>query len=312
MKTMSDTRLDAAESAWFQRELEYIDRTVYETIFPDNKARELIPTQQGVPDWAKVYTWRMFEKFGRAKIAANMADDIPRADVTGREESKIIKVIPSSYGWDIFEIKASRANGTKLDALKAMAARLAIETGVDEVLALGSANDNLDGLLTLTGTTPYTLADKAAGGKTWAVATSDEIAADLFGAVTTIKNAMKNAGGPGFSNFTVVLPVAQHAMISQRRMGDGSDKTILRFVIDNSPFITEIEPWHHCSGAGAMGTDRMVVYPKTPLVLAGIVPMEYTTLTPEQRNLEYVVNAMSTTGGVVVRYPVAIAYGDGL
>jgi hypothetical protein len=305
-------RLDASESVWFARELESIDTQVYQMLFPDNKARQLIPTQPNVPDWVKTYTWRMFEMFGTAKIAASMADDIPRADVTGRESSKIIKAIPMAYGYDVLEIRAAMRTGTNLDSMRATACRFSVETGIDKVLALGDSDHNLDGLLTLSNTTSYTLADKAAGGKTWANATSDEIAKDIFGAVTAIKNAMKNAGGPSFSSFTVVLPVAQHADISQRRMGDGSDKTILRFVLDNSPFITSIEAWHHCDGAGANGTDRMVVYPRTPLVLAGLVPMEYNAMPPVQQGLEYKVTALATTGGVVVRYPVAVAYGDGL
>lgn len=305
-------RLDASESVWFNRELEYIDKQVYETIFPDNIGRTLIPTQQGIPDWAKTYTWRMFEKFGQAKIVANMADDIPRADVSGSEATKIIKPVTSSYGYDLFEIKAAAATNTKLDALKAMAARFAIETEVDDILANGDSVHNLSGLLNLASTTTYTLGTKAAGGKTWAVATPDEIADDIAGAINAILDAMKGAGGPVFRKFQIVIPTAQYGIIAQKRMGDGSNTTILSFLLNNNPFIDSIESWHHCDAAGAGSTDRMAIYPKNPLVLAGIVPMEYTTMPPEQRNLEYVVNALSTCGGVVVRYPVAVCYADGL
>lgn len=305
-------RLDAAESVWFSRQLEAVDRQIYDVVFPENKARQFLPTQQGIPDWAKVYTWRMFEKFGRAKIAANMADDIPRADVTGVESSKVIKPVTSSYGWDIFELKAAAATGMPLDALKAQAARFAIETESDRILALGDADHGLEGLLALSSTTTYTPSTKVAGGTTWAVATSDEIVGDLFGICQAIISAMKGAGGPVFTRFQIILPIEQYALIAQRRMGDGSDTTVLKFAQANSPWIESIEPWHLTNGAGSMGVDRMVAYPKNPLVLAGIVPMEFTTQPPEQRNLEYVVNCLSTTGGVVVRYPVAVAYGDGI
>ena len=97
----NNTRLDAAESVFFKRQLEFIDKQLCEVIFPEHKARRLIPTQPGVPEWAKVYTWRLFEKFGKAKIVSNMADDIPRADTAGTEQSNIIKPIASSYGWDV-------------------------------------------------------------------------------------------------------------------------------------------------------------------------------------------------------------------
>ena len=167
MSMHDQIRLDAAESAFFKRQLEFIDRTVYEHVYPENKARRLIPTQAGVPDWAKVYTWRLFEKFGNAKIVANMADDIPRADVAGTEESKVIKPIASSYGWDVFEIKAAAATGTALDSLKAMSARLAIETELDRILALGDTTHGLDGLLALGDVTPANVAVKAYGDTEW-------------------------------------------------------------------------------------------------------------------------------------------------
>lgn len=312
MAPNNQLRLDASESVFFARQLESIDQQIYETVFPENKARSLIPTQGGIPDWAKTYTWRMFTKFGSAKIAANMADDIPRADVVGEEASKIIKPVVASYGYDLFEIKAAAATGTPLDSLKAMAARFAIEQEIDDILANGNSSHNLSGLLNLSSTTSYTLGTKAAGGTTWAVATPDEIVKDITGAPNAIRNAMKGAGGPVFSRFTVLVPDLQYGQIAQTRMGDGSDTTVLKFVLATSPYIEDIQPWHHCDAAGSGSADRMVVYPKNPLVLAGIVPMEFTSQPPEQRNLEYVVNCLATCGGVVARYPLAVAYGDGL
>ncbi len=308
----SALRLDASESVWFSRQLEYVDRQIYETVFPENKSRTLIPTAQGIPDWAKVYTWRMFERFGKAKIVANMADDIPRADHSGVEGSKIIKPVTASYGWDIFEVKAAAATQMPLDALKATAARFAIESEIDRILAVGDTTHGLDGLMTLDNTTDFTATTKDGGGLTWAVATPDEIVADVFGAISNIIGTMKSAGGPVFSRFTIVLPISQYALIAQRRMGGGSDQTILRFMLANSPWIEAIEPWFHAEGAGAGGTDRMVIFPRNPLVIAGIVPMEFTTQPPDQRNLEFVVNCLATTGGVVVRYPLAVAYVDGI
>lgn len=305
-------RLDAAESVWFKRQLEFVDQQTYELIYPENKSRQFIPSQPGIPDWAKSYTWRLFEKFGRAKIVTNMADDIPRADVAASEESKIIKPCAAAYGWDIFEIKASAKTGVNLDGLKAAAARFAIETEIDEILAVGNTAHNLQGLLTLTGTTSYTVPLGGTGFKLWSTKTPDEIVADVNGIIAAVRTAMKGAGGPMFQKFTVIIPETQYMLIAAKRMGDGSDKTILRFLLENNPWIGSIEAWYRCTGAGSGATDRMVVYPKTPLVLAGIVPMEFTTLPPEQRNLEYIVNAIATTGGVVVRYPVAVAYGDGI
>lgn len=304
-------RLDATDIVYFRRQLEFVDTAIYSEQLPENRARALIPTYPNVPDWARSLNWRMFKMVGKAKIVANNADDIPRADAQGEEDVRIIKPVASSFAYDIFEIKAARATGMPLDQLRGIAARFAVETEIDEILARGNTLHKLTGLLNQPNVATYTLADKGAGGKTWAVATPAEIVADIFGMVSQVIANMKGAGGPLFQRFVIVMPIAQYALISQMRMGDGSDTTILRFVLQNSPWIEAIEPWHLCQGAGAGDTDRIAVYPRNPLVVAGIVPMEFTTQPPDLRNLEYVINGLATCGGTVVRYPVAMIYADG-
>lgn len=309
----ASVRLDAAESAFFLRQLEAVDQQTYEVRYPALRARSLIPTQPNIPDWARVYTWREYDKFGTAKFIANTADDLPRADAKGAEASKIIKPLGASYGYDIFEVKAAAAMGTPLDAMKANACRYAIENKVDSVLALGDTKHNLQGLLSLTSTTSFTVGTKQAGGLTWGTlaapnATGDEVAADLMGIVSNLVDATKGL----WARFKIVLPIKQYNYAAQKRLGSNSDTTALRFALDNSPFIESIEPWYRCSGAGAGATDRMVAYPLDPMVLAGIVPMEYTPMPVQQENLEYIINAIATCAGVVARYPVAISYGDGI
>src|SRR4051812_37865472 len=116
-------RLDAAESIFFKRQLESIDRTVYETLYPDNKGRTLIPTVMDVAESAPAYLWRMTSRFGRAKVGGNLGDDHPRVEVSGEESSQVIKNITDSYAYDILEIKEAARTGTPLDAMRAKAAR---------------------------------------------------------------------------------------------------------------------------------------------------------------------------------------------
>jgi hypothetical protein len=312
MRISDNLRLDANETALFRRQLEFVDKQMYEAVFPENLARQYIPTQPGVPDWANVYTWQMYEKFGRAKIIGSHADDLPRADAKGQDASRIIKDLGAAYGYTIREIKRAQATGVPLDQMKAMAARFAIDAEMDNILANGLSTHNLEGLLSLTGANTFTPGAKTGGGTTWANGTPDEIAADLFGIVAKVITDMKNSGGPAFQKFVVLIPVSQYALIAQKRMGDGSNLTVLKYVLENSPWIEAIEPWHHCAGAGVGPSDRMVAYPRNPLVVAGIVPQEYVAMAPEQRNLEYIVNAIASTGGVVCRYPIAVCYGDGI
>lgn len=301
-------KLDASESVFFKRQLEAIDRRAFDQKYAALKARQLIPTVPGIPDWANVYTWREFDKYGKAKVIANMADDLPRADAKGTENSKVIKTLGSAYGYDVMEIKRAAATQTPLEQMKAAAARFAIEQEIDDILATGLSTHNLQGILNLSNTLTFTPATKAAGGTEWSVATPDEIVSDLTGIANYIVEQTKGV----FSRFVVVLPIEQYNIIATKRMGDGSDSTILKFVLGVSPFIEAIEPWFKCDAAGAGSADRMVCYPRDEMVLGGIVPMEFTPLEPEKRNLEYVIDCIASCGGVVCRYPVAVAYGDGI
>ena len=125
-------------------------------------------------------------------------------------------------------------------------------------------------------------------------------------------SAQKQAGGPAFSSFTLLLPVEQYAQIAQQRLGDGSNVTVLQFMLASNPFLADVQPWFRCEGAGAGATDRMVLYPKTSQVVAGLVPMEFTPMPVEQRGINYIVNCLASCGGVICRYPFAMIYADGL
>lgn len=307
--------LDAAESMFFQRELEYVDKTVYMAPHAPMLGRSLVPTLAGIPDWARSHTWREFDVVGASKFIANMADDLPRTDAQGNEFSKFIKPLGNSYGFSILDIKAAMAQGRSLDALGAQGSQLAVNEQIDSVMAIGDTKYKLEGLLNLTGVNTFTLSTKTAGGLTWGPieapnATGDEMATDVIGLAGKIFEDTKGLYG----KVTIVLPIAQYNALGFRRVGNATNQTsmtALEFCL-KSAFIAEIIPWHRCTGAGAGATNRMVGYCKSPLVLAGVVPMEWSPQPAQLRNLEYVINCIATTGGVIARAPVAIRYADGL
>ena len=306
-------RLDASESVYFQRELEIVDARLYEVKYASLQARSLIPTQPGIPEWAKVYVWRETDMVGTAKYIGNMADDLPMSNVLGAENTKIIKPCGGAYGYDLFEIRASAALGTSLDVMRATACRRSVEQLVDTTLATGSAAHNLQGLLNLANVPTFTPGTKTGGGLTWGTltalnATADEMALDLMGIASARHEATKGLYG----KFTIILPLVQYNVAAQVRMGDASDMTVLQFVLKTSPYIEAIVPWHLATGAGAGSTDRMVCYPRDLEVLAGLVPMDFSPQPVERKNLKFVINCLASCGGVILRYPVAMAYGDGI
>jgi hypothetical protein len=310
----TEQRLDAGESIWFKRQLEYIKTELIEKLVPANLARLYIPTEEGVPDWVNVFTYRQVQRFGVAKIVGHDPDDIPTADATGQEFSKVIKTVASSYRYTIDEIKAAAATNTPLDMQKALSARMAIDNEMDRILAFGDTATGLEGILNLSTVDAALTPTTKTGGAPWATATNtpDQVAADFSKILTTIVGDLQGAGGPMFQKFTALVPIEQYGYLGMTRLGTNSDTTLLDYLLSKFPWLEGIEPWARCNGAGGSGADRMVVYARNPMVVSAVVPREFTPLPPQERNLSYVVNATAKTAGVVARYPVAIRYMDGI
>lgn len=313
-------RLDQGESAYFLRQLEQIDQKAYMRRYPALIARQVIPTFESVAEWAAVYTWREWTPDGSAKFIKNAADDLPSVDVTGKEFSQMIRDCGNSYQYSMKEIKLAAATGTPLDSMRAETSRTAVEQLVDQTLATGSAVEGLFGVLGLDSTGiaaanrvgTYTLGTKAAGGTAWGTlaapkATGQEVANDVIGLCSKIVEDTKGI----WSSLNVVLPIPQYNYAASTRLNAINDTTALEFIL-KSGFVASVKPWYRCTGAGAASVDRMAAFPTDPMVLGGIVPMEWTPQAPVQKNLAYVVNCLASCGGVVCRYPIALRYADGL
>lgn len=304
---------DAAESVFFKRELEDIDKRVYEKKYPQLKAMSLIPMIKGVAPETRVYTWREFDKKGAAKIIGDYADDLPRIDVDGAEYSQIIKDIGDSYQYSIMEVKAAAKGMANLDELRASAARYFVEEKIDSILSLGDAASGLKGILNLASTTTFTAGTKVAGGLTWGTmaapnATGEEVASDIIGLVSKLHETTKGL----WDSFNIVLPLAQYNYAAFKRLGTNNDTTALAFAKSVCPFIKNITPWTRTTTAGAGSTARMAAFPDDDTVLGALVPRAYEILPAQERNLAFVVNGTASCGGVICRYPVAVGYADGI
>lgn len=305
-------RTDAVDTTWFKRELEHVEANAYEQRYPALRAREFIPTAQGIPEWARVHVWREVDFVGSAEFISNAADDLPSSDVFGSENTKVIKPLGASYQWDYFEMMAAAATNRSLDRDRGNGARRSIETKIDDTLATGNSGQNLQGLLNLANTSSYTLMTKARGGTTWGTmavpnATADEVVADICGFATYMHTVTKGVWG----KFMMLLPLEQYAYASQIRLGDNTT-TALAFAKSVCPYLEDVQPWIKCDNAGAGGTsDRIVCYARDSSILAGIVPIEFRPLPLERKSLKYIVPCIATCGGVVSKAPVTVGYADG-
>jgi hypothetical protein len=304
--TLQLSNLDAQESAFFARELEQIKSRTYDIVYPDLKGRMFVPASQEPADpGAETITYQQFDRFGMAKMIANYADDLPRVDVAGKEFTTPVRSLGASFGYNLQEVRASTRARKNLPQRKANAARQVIEEKLDELIAIGDSVTGLVGFLNNANVPTASVV-----GAVWSVkATVDaeDILFDINDAVGDMLALTKGREMPD----TVLVPVEQYTILAQTRLVD-RDRTLLEHFLASNPWIKSVEHWYRLDGAGVGGTDRMVVYKKSPDKLFYEIPQDFEMLNIQENGLEFVTPCHARSGGVIIPYPLSVSYRDGI
>jgi hypothetical protein len=310
--------LDANESVFFARELEHIKAQTYDVKYPELKAIQLIPVSTEAGPGAESITYTQYDEVGMAKVISSYADDLPRADVKGKQFTSSVKSIGDSFGYNIQEIRASAMANKNLPTRKASAARRAMEQKVNTIAWSARSNDGenggLIGMLYAANVTKGTVTTRG-GHVTFATKTAEEILLDLNKAVDDILTLTMGTEIPD----TLLLPIAQHSLITSTYRSTTSDLTILEAFLKNRPYITKVE-WvaelHNVnpvpSTLVAANTDVMIAYKRSPDKLTLEIPQPFEQLEVERRGLEYVTMCHERIGGVIVYYPLSINIVEGI
>lgn len=300
---INQPRLDAAESAFFDRQLEFIYAQTFDIKFAELRAREFIPTSNAANPGARSVTYEQFTEVGLAQVISAGAKDTPRVDVNGVEFNRPVRMLGASYGWNVSDVKAAAMAGRDLQPRRARAARRAIERKLDEIAAVGEPEHGIaEGFLNDSDVT----IDAATGN--WTGLTADQVIADVS---TMMQGIHTDSLGVEIAD-TLILPDEQWAFISTTPRGTQSDTTILKYLMQNFPNLTAVEPWFRNAGAGAGGVDRGVLYKRDPDILTQEIPEDFNQLPVQEQGLEFVVHALAKTAGTAMYYPVAVRYMDGL
>lgn len=301
-------RLDANESIFFARELEHVKTKTYDKVFPELTAFRVIPVSSEVNPGAETITYYQYEPVGMAKIIANYSDDLPRVDVKGKPFSATVKGVGTSYGYSLQDIRAARMAGKPLEQRKANAARMAIDQTTNKIAYLGDAEHGLVGLLTHPNITTYVLPNDGTGTSTKLKdKTPEQILRDLNGMVTKVIELTQGVETPD----TLLLPPAVYADLASRRLTD-SDKTVLQFFLEQSPYVKTAIPVPELKGAGAGGTDVIMFYRRDPDKLTLEIPQPFEQLPPEAKGLSFEIACHARTGGVIIYYPLSLIKAEGI
>jgi len=306
---MKFRNLDANESIFFERELKHVKAKSYDIKYPDLKARSLIPTDFSANAGAESITYEQYSQVGMAKLIANYADDLPRADIGGKEFTVPVKSKGSSYGWNLQELRAAAYAGKSLNTRKVSSAKrshLALE---NQIAWFGNSDAGLPGLLTNANINSVTIPNDGTGPSTlWSAKTPDQIIRDINLMFRTVHSASLGVE----SADTLLLPLTQYNLIFDTPRSAQSDMSIAQWVLKNSPHLKAIDYLNELDGTGTAGADRILAYHRHPDKLTLDIPQDFEQLPVQERNLEYVVPCHSRIAGTIIYYPLSVALGEGI
>ncbi len=300
--------LDAAQSVFFARTLEEVDATLYNVRYGKLEALELV-TPKPVNPGAESHTYSQYNSRGIAEITSNYATQSKRVDVEGKQYTSYFRSVRLSFGISIQELRNAQFAGVDVDMMKVMAARRGVDEKLNQIALLGAAEHGIYGLYNQPNAQEYTVsADGTGASALWSTKTGELIARDMFGIVDQIPTTTAEVENPK----RLLLPYARYRTITTKLMGvSAPNTTVLKHFNEARPGI-QVRGALFLETAGAGGLARMIAYDPDPMNLAWLVAVPFEAFPQQLIGMEYVTECHGRCGGVLLRYPLTVCFGDGI
>jgi hypothetical protein len=289
-------------TAVFARELEWIDAALEREQFAPLKSEQLIPYHPSGGPGVALVTYRKVTELGQAEFVGNGTTQLPRVDVVGDEYSRKVENLGVAWAVTVFELLAVAANPTiHIDTERKTAAVNAIRRKHDRTAFEGNALLGWTGLINdpnVPLVTPIT-------GDWGGAATPLQMVADMNKLSWSIFVATKELYEPD----TLLVPTSLGQRLDQP-LGENADKTVRRFVLENSAHIKRIETTHYLETASATNGARVIAYKKSPDVLRYGANELFAEEPQQAKGLELETPCHGRTSGTQIRRPLALAYMD--
>ncbi len=302
------TNLDVNQQIFFERELEFKKAKSFDILREELVHRKFVPVSNDAGSHAQSIVYEQFDQVGVAKLIKNYADDLPLANVKGKEFTSLIHSMGMAFVYSLQDLRSSQATNKRLPD-KQMKAAIRGHAELEELIAaIGDSDSGLGGFMNNTNVT-VTSADNPGGGKAWIAngKTPTQIVKDMNDNVQVVINQSRERHRPD----TILLPSAEFGHIATTQFSTASDITILKWFLENNPWVKDIGVWPRLNIADVAGTGpRMVAYVRDPDMLSLEIPQEFEMLPVQQENFSFKTPTHSRIGGVLIYYPLSLGYMD--
>lgn len=306
-----------ASLGFAQKQTSHIEAGVYAIRYPELNYAELIPVDTSAGEWSKSVTYYSMDGAGAASWINGNGKDIPVVGVNMEQHETQVYTAGIGYSYGYEEVNQARLLGISLDGTKAGLARRAYEQMVYDVALNGDTAKGFEGLYSYTGVPAASVtADGAGGGGSstlWANKTTDQILRDINALLIGIHSTTKETELAD----TLILPTERFNAIASLRMSDTA-MTVLEFVQRANVFTAQtgqplvIRGKRGLLTKGSGNSARMIAYRRSPEVLKLHIPMPHRFLPVQIEGLQFTVPGVFRLGGLDIRLPKAVSYGDGI
>ena len=254
---------------------------------------------------------------GDGVIGAPGANGIPVVQASVDKGVYKTHIYASALRVMFVDMQRSNYIGRSLDSLLQDGVRLTYDKHMDQNTYTGFAKYGTTGLVNNPDAVQSTVADGTAGNGNWVTKTPQEILTDINTALSATWAAAEydESALPNH----ILIPYEEYNYILTTMVTSLATETIMDFVMKNNvaakrgtPLYIGATRW--CSGAGAGGTDRMVVYVNHERFVKAeeLVPLSRIMSAPNVTNVCYDTAYMSNVSEVEVFYPQTITYWDNI
>lgn len=298
---------------------EHLQTGAEEVLLPEIKWNTVIPLASidtSINAGARSASYLVRDRKGRGEFRGRKGKNVPTVGTTVDKVTVPIESAGVSANFDRADARAVlMGHDQNLMSELGGVMREACERHIEATFFYGYDDLNYRGFLDYPGVPVVTAALNAGATSTlWVDKTVDEQVFDVQSAITDVFIVTKGVHVPG----TVALPPSQFSALVAGKASAASDKSAMEYLETNNIYTKKtgqklrFMDLRYLEGAGAGGTDRMVVYQDEARNFWQPMPLPFDMLEPQQNGFGVDLLAEYVFGSFHVKYPLSMAYVDGI
>lgn len=291
-----------------------VESTVYRIQYPEVDFQDIVPVVTSANPWVKSVTYMSIDGRGKAKWINGNGKDMPVVGISMDKFETQVHTAGIGYSYGYEDVNQAAMLGISLSSEEAVYANRAYREMLYDIAMEGDTEKGFEGLYNNSDVPDLTIpADGTGSSALWSTKTPDQIIRDLNAMITGVFN---NTNTVGMAD-TLLMSHERFQYLASTRMTD-SQTTIMEFFMRTNVYTAmtgrrlDVRGRRGLSTAGAGGTQRMISYRRSPEVLKMHLPMPHRFLPVQIEGLQYTVPGIFRVGGLDVRLPQEMLYGDGI